>query len=77
MKQPYKIILNNLSWCAKPTNKTIHELVNAVPDIKISGFGYSEFYKLYYFICNSTTFPIKRRDENLTWRQVISPKVSE
>lgn len=67
----YRVLLNQLPWAVKPNGKLIKTLVYYLPDCKVLGFGYYEYYKLWYLLVYSPTFPINpwSTSSNLSWHQ--------
>lgn len=75
-RKVYRVILNNLPWCYRPTGKTIRSLTRYLPDAVVLGYGYYDYYKLWYLIVYSPTFPENpfATASNLTWSQATGAR---
>ncbi len=72
----YNVLLNNLPWAKKPSLATIRSLTYYLPDAVVMGFGYIEYYKLWYLTVYSPTFPINPYTtlSNLSWSHATGAK---
>jgi hypothetical protein len=67
----YRVLCNQTPFIRKPSKKMLRTLSHYLPECKVLGFGYYDFYKLYYLLVYSPTFPPNNFSavSNLTWHQ--------